>query len=111
VHFPETVLQAGGLGGERGFPGVLVHGQGEFIKNHTELKAEIFFKLLERSRDCTAGRTLEVAEFFERDGRRRLAAHVERRGFVRRWRRRIASGGGNSRPPGPVKQSSTAERK
>jgi hypothetical protein len=76
-------LQAGGLCRVGSFTGVFVDGKREVAKDDTQTRTVILFNFLKRPGEPTAGWTLEVAEFFERDRSIGRSARVHGIGCLR----------------------------
>ena len=80
MHFPEFTLQPGGFRDAGRGEGVVVHLQRKIAKNDSNFPGILTFQFRQPTRDGFAGRTLKIAEFFDRDRRLRIAANVRRFG-------------------------------
>ena len=76
MHSPKAVLHAGRFRVERGLAGMSMYRERKVVKNHAQPFAVFFFRFLQHARHGPAGRTLEIAELFDRHCRLSLAAHM-----------------------------------
>ncbi len=80
MHFPEFTLNPGGFRDAGRDEGVVVHLQRKIAEQDADFSGILTFQFRQPTRDGFTGRTLKIAEFFDRHRRLRVAANVRRFG-------------------------------
>ena len=78
VHFPKLALQCGRLRRARCVPRKFMHRERMLAEDDDELFAVIVLQFFQNRPHLRTRKTLEVAKFFDHDGRARIAAKVHR---------------------------------